>query len=237
MSNSTRTNHNNASNNNNEEDEEEDEVITTCREVFNEMTSSLTNKKFIRNFCRRRICMKNYVIETDLFPTEALRVYSSYNLGDDVSAQDKQKYFTNHRGGKQGDYRHNIQPKIRNVVNCLLLYPQSKRAIITIPNNSVACHTSDDDAKCMREIHFYLDEEEKANDDDEASLAKYNYALNATCFMRAQAAEIFPKNIHFVGSLMSRIVKELNDNNSNDKKYEVRELYYHATTLVSVREN
>jgi len=64
----------------------------------------------------------------------------------------------------------------------------------------------------MREIHFYLEEGK----------------LDATVLMRAQAAEIFPKNIHFVGSLMEAVTRPLG--------VQVGVLHYLATVLVSVRE-
>ena len=70
----------------------------------------------------------------------------------------------------------------------------------------------------MREIHFYLDDG----------------VLNATVWMRAQAAEIFPKNIHFVGSLMDTVARGVS---SEGKAVIVGELFYLATTLVSVRED
>eukprot|EP00586_Coscinodiscus_wailesii_P018558 CAMPEP_0172500518 /NCGR_PEP_ID=MMETSP1066-20121228/139542_1 /TAXON_ID=671091 /ORGANISM="Coscinodiscus wailesii, Strain CCMP2513" /LENGTH=53 /DNA_ID=CAMNT_0013274799 /DNA_START=32 /DNA_END=190 /DNA_ORIENTATION=+ len=46
-----------------------------------------------------------YTVETDLFPVEALQVYSAYNLDDQILEEDRSKYFSAHRGGSQGDYR------------------------------------------------------------------------------------------------------------------------------------
>lgn len=205
----------------------------SCRQVWEEMNDLLSKPNpqmndllskpnHVRNY-DRRINMANYTVETDLFPIEALRVYSNYNLGQVIQIEDKEKYFSAHRGGSQGDYREGIQDKIANVVDCLSHFPNSKRAVITIPNNSTPVHSSDDDAKCMREIHFYLDVDE----DGEA-------VLNATVWMRAQAAEIFPKNIHFVGSLMDTVANGLSN---QGKTVIVGELFYLATTLVSVRED
>lgn len=202
--------------------------LMTCKQVWEEMNDLLCNKKMIRNFSRRiQICPpfgtdqneNNYTIETELFPVEALKVYSAYNLEDPIEEEKRRKYFSAHRGGSQGDYRTGMKTKIENVVDCLSRYPTSKRAIITIPNTSSPSHTSDDDAKCMREIHFYLDGD----------------ILNATVLMRAQAAEIFPKNIHFIGSLMERIAACLQVKTGNSIK--VGELFYLATTLVSVRDD
>ena len=189
----------------------------SCRHVWNEMNELLSKQKLVRNY-NRRIDMANYTVETELFPIEALKVYSDYNLGKVINPQDKEKYFSAHRGGSQGDYREAIQVKIDNVVDCLRNFPSSKRAVITIPNDSTPSHSSDDDAKCMREIHFYLE----------------GGVLNATVWMRAQAAEIFPKNIHFVGSLMDAVAKGVSNGGHMVK---VGELFYLATTLVSVRED
>ena len=201
--------------------------ILSARQAWEEMNDLLSKEeKFVRNYSRR-IQMgraleteigEGYLVETDLFPMEALCVYSAYNLGDDIKEEDRAKYFSAHRGGSQGDYREGMKAKIANVVDCLSKFPNSKRAVITVPNTSLPCHTSDDDAKCMREIHFYLDGD----------------ILNTTCCMRAQAAEIFPKNIHFVGRLMDCVATGLTN---GDKNIHIGELFYLATTLVSVRED
>mmetsp|Transcript_3064 Transcript_3064/g.4629 ORF Transcript_3064/g.4629 Transcript_3064/m.4629 type:complete len:190 (+) Transcript_3064:65-634(+) len=176
---------------------EETEEAVSCRQVWNDMNVLLQNRKMIRNF-HRCIDMADdsFVVETDLFSVAALNVYSAYNLENSIDEKDRQTYFSAHRGGSQGDYREGMKAKITNVVDCLHRYPQSKRAVITVCNNPKPRHSSDEDAKCMREIHFYLDD---------------GNILNATVWMRAQAAEIFPKNIHFVGSLMKRVAEQLTE--------------------------
>jgi len=205
------------------------QVIMNCHQVWDEMNELLADKKLIRNYARRiqlgpcggggNKDDNNYTIKTELFPVEALKVYSAYNLGDTIEEEERQKYFSAHRGGSQGDYRNGMTSKIENVVDCLFKYPKSKRAVITITDTSTPSHFSDDDAKCMREIHFYLDDD----------------VMNATVLMRAQAAEIFPKNIHFIGSLMERIAENLRAKSGN--KVTIGELFYLATTLVSVRKD
>ena len=187
--------------------------LLTCTETWRKMTALTADGTLVRNFSQR-ISMTDYTVETDLFPREALQAYSAWNLGLAVSPEMKQKYFSAHRGGSQGDYREHMPEKIANVVDCLARFPGSKRAVITIPNNPLPSHISDDDAKCMRELHFYLD----------------GSRLSATVFFRAQAAEIFPKNIHFVGSLMDAICRALPGGNIARG-----ELFYLATTLVSDR--
>lgn len=203
------------------------EAISCCQ-VYEEMINLLNGKKFIRNYSRRIIIgnEEQYTVQTELFPIEALKVYSAWNLEDSIRDEDRTKYFSAHRGGSQGDYREGMRKKIANVVECLHQFPQSKRAVITIPNNPHHCHESDGDSKCMREIHFYLDEGQGT--------------LDATVWMRAQAAEIFPKNIHFISSLMERVANELNlTNGIEDKTKDIKsgELFYLATTLVSMRED
>lgn len=210
------------------------EETSTASQTYQEMNELLSTQKNIRNFTRQ-IDMSNssYVFETSLFPLEALKVYSAYNLEQPIEEKDRLKYFSAHRGGSQGDYRDGMQKKIENVVDCLTKFPKSKRALITIPNTSFPSHSSDEDAKCMREIHFYLEE-----GGDTTTMN-----LNATVWMRAQAAEIFPKNIHFIGSLMDDIAMKLNSSSNNagnvknSGKIIVGKLYYLATTLVSVRED
>ena len=68
-------------------------------------------------------------------------------------------------------------------------------------------------AKCMRELHFSLD----------------GNTLNASVFFRAQAASIFPKNIHFIGVLMDTIAHQL------DAQPNVGSLHYFTTVLVGDR--
>ena len=186
--------------------------IKSCRETWQLMTELTAKGNFVRNF-QQTIRMDDWAIETDLFPAEALEAYTSWNLEHPVSDKLKQRYFSEHRGGSQGDYRAGMAAKIANVIECLTQFPNSKRAVITVLNNPSAHHTCDADAKCMREIQFYLD----------------GTALNATVFFRAQAAEIFPKNIHFIGGLMAEVAKGLGNN------IHPGTLFYLSTILVSDR--
>lgn len=200
----------------------------SCQEAYEEMKDLLSNQKLIRNYHRLITIGANedqYTIITPLFPAMALNVYSAYNLEETIQDSDRQTYFSAHRGGSQGDYRQGMKDKIANVIDCLHKFPQSKRAVITVPNNPHHSHECDDDSKCMREIHFYLNESRDK--------------VDATVWMRAQAAEIFPKNVHFIGSLMDRVAKGLNECKENDDVKDVHpgELFYLATTLVSVRED
>lgn len=184
--------------------------MKTCYDAW-ELMSRLTTDGPIRNFTCE-IDMADFTIVTDMFPRDALIAYSAYNMGQELTEEQK-KFFNAARGGKQGDYREGIERKISNVVDCLRHFPKSKRALITICNNPFPSHKSDDDAKCMREIHFYIEDQK----------------LNASVFFRAQAAQIFPKNIHFIGSLMSHIALSLADDIS------VGSLHYHTSILVSDR--
>ncbi len=108
-----------------------------------------------------------------------------------------------------------MKTKIANVVDCLSRFPESKRAVITISNEPTPSHESDDAAKCMRVLQLYCDEQGN---------------LCGTVFFRVQAALIFSKNIHFIGSLMDEVASQL------PGKPSLGTLFYLATILVSDRE-
>lgn len=184
--------------------------LLSCREAYQRMCQLTEGQKVVRNL-HLDIELDPWLVETELFPQEALEVYSAWNLELEIPAPLREKYFSAHRGGSQGDYRDGMRGKIDNIVDCLTHYPQSKRATITIPNESSPSHTDDAAAKCMREIHFYLEGD----------------AVGATVLFRAQAAEIFPKNIHFIGEMVAEVANRL------DKA--PGRLHYLATTLVADR--
>lgn len=182
----------------------------SCREVWKHM-SEMTAQGSHRNYTAL-ITMSDYVVETPLFPRDVLEAYSAWNLGLPVS--DTQRgLFSSERGGGQGDYREGMREKIDNVVDCLTRFPASKRAVIVISNDVRASHTSDEEAKCMRELHLYVE----------------RGRLCGTVLFRAQAALIFPKNIHFIGALMAEVASRLPGNPQPG------ELFYLATILVSDR--
>lgn len=185
--------------------------VISCRTAWQTMTEAAAQAS-VRNYSQC-LDMSDYCVETELFPKEVLEAYSAWNLGQEISS-DQQKFFSSLRGGGQGDYRDNMPEKIANVVHCLREFPESKRAVITICNEPLAEHSDDQNAKCMREIHFYYDGQKR---------------LAATVLFRAQAAIIFPKNIHFIGSLMSTIASQL------PGQPLLGELYYLTTLLVSDR--
>ena len=143
------------------------------------------------------------------FAADALEFYSKYNLLQlDLagSARDQAlhaQFYTPARGGGQGDYRDGITEKVANVVACLRAFPASKRAVLPIPHTRAgsvtANHTDTDEAKCLRELHFHLDSDSAGRPP----------RLCCTGMMRAQAASIFPKNIHFIGSVMHLVAKQL----------------------------
>lgn len=191
-------------------------TVRSCREAWAHMTE-ISMETPVRNFTQI-LDMSSYVVETDLFPIKVLNAYSAWNLEQALTAGERE-YFNEERGGGQGDYREGMANKIANVVSCLNEFPDSKRAVITIPNEPFASHADDDNAKCMREIHFHL---EGTGHGDSA-------VLNASVLFRAQAASIFPKNIHFIGSLMDTIAAQL------DAQPLVGTLHYLATILVNDR--
>lgn len=184
--------------------------MRTCREAWEHMTDISVDAD-VRNF-NQVLDMSDYTVETDLFPLDVLDAYSAWNLGSELT-DGQREHFNEERGGGQGDYREGMPDKIANVVDCLNRFPESKRAVITISNYPDANHESDEMAKCMRELHFHLDDG----------------TLNASVFFRAQAASIFPKNIHFIGTLMDEIASGL------DARPPVGSLHYFTSILVGDR--
>jgi thymidylate synthase len=184
--------------------------IISCQEAYQLMCELTQKQKVVRNL-HLDIRLDPWLVETDLFPQEALEVYSAWNLEHDIPADMREKYFSAHRGGSQGDYRDGMRAKIDNIVDCLKQFPQSKRATITIPNEASPLHSDDAAAKCMREVHFYLEGNE----------------VSATVLFRAQAAEIFPKNVHFIGEMVAEVANRLDAPPGR--------LHYLATTLVADR--
>jgi hypothetical protein len=160
--------------------------------------------------------MREFEFETELFPREALEAYSAANMGWHVRPE-WDRWFSAMRGGSQGDYRHGMAAKIANVVDCLVRFPRSKRAVVDVPNQPLVHHADTDEAKCLREIHFYAD----------TDLASGEDVLSMTALFRAQAAEIFPKNCHFLGTMLREVASRTG--------FGVGGMYYHATRLVRSR--
>lgn len=184
---------------------------TSCRNAWQHMTE-VSAAGTARNFVQL-LDMSDFLVETDLFPEEILIAYSAYNMGKNLSA-DQKRFMNENRGGAQGDYREGMAGKIDNVVDCLTKFPASKRALITVCNEPMPDHSSDSDAKCVREIQFYLDDDGR---------------LSASVFLRAQAAFLFPKNIHMIGSIMTEISQRL------PHKPPLGTLFYLAGILVADR--
>jgi thymidylate synthase len=183
----------------------------SCREAWQRMTD-LAAQGQQRNYVQL-LDMSDFTVETELFPVAALEAYSAYNM--EHSLDDAQRaWLSESRGGAQGDYRAGMAAKIDNVVDCLTRFPSSKRAVIAISNDPMASHESDAHAKCVRELHLYLDDEGR---------------LAGTVFLRAQAALLFPKNIHMIGSIMSDIASRL------PTRPALGTLFYVTTTLVADR--
>jgi hypothetical protein len=182
-----------------------------CRSAWRHMTEICAEQP-VRNFTQL-LDMSDYLVETELFPEPVLAAYSAHNTGLAVS-EEQARHMNALRGGAQGDYREGMRRKIDNVVDCLTKFPASKRAVIAICNQPMADHGSDGDAKCVRELHLYLDDDGR---------------LGGTVLLRAQAASLFPKNIHMIGSIMSEVAGRL------PQKPALGKLFYLATILVSDR--
>ncbi len=165
--------------------------LLDCRDAWHQMVEAASHGS-VRNYTQL-LDLTDYVVETDLFPRDVLEAYSALNKGQSIS--NAQRALINpERGGPQGDYSEGMPEKIANVIDCLTRFPQSKRASITICNHAVVSHESDADAKCVRDIQLYLDEDGR---------------LSGTVYLRAQAASLFPKNLHMVGSIMHDVADAL----------------------------
>ena len=162
-------------------------LFETAAAMHNTMEVATAGGRTVRNFCgtiSAPVTPATCIIETPLFPVAALELYSALNLGE-VDVADAGEYtaavarwYSPERGGPQGDYAAGMPAKVANVIDALAQFPKSKRAVLTVPTRN-ASHKVDEDAKCLRELHFYVEDDG---------------AVHATGFMRAQAASIFPKN-------------------------------------------
>ena len=184
---------------------------TGCRDAWQHMCEACADQP-VRNFVQL-LDMSDFLVETELFPEEALLAYSALNMEKSLT-QDQQRHINEHRGGAQGNYREKMARKIDNVVDCLTHFPASKRGVITVCNEPMPHHSNDEDAKCVRELQLYLDDDAR---------------LSGTVFLRAQAASLFPKNIHMIGSIMTEVAERL------PQKPALGTLFYLATILVADR--
>ncbi len=166
---------------------------------------------------------ENAVIETELFDRQSLKYYAKKNCGMEVSEEEKKLFETEYRGGSQGDYSDEMIEKINNIVECLVKFPTSKRAIIMM-NNQWWNHENTDEAKCCRELHFRLTPSKQED---------YEWKLNCTGFFRAQAVDIMPKNFFFVFNIMDAIRKMIAD--ASRYKIEMGSYTHFVTILVPTR--
>ena len=159
---------------------------------------------------------ENAIIETDLFDIDSLRYYSKKNCGLEVTDKEKELFETEYRGGSQGDYSSEMAQKINNVVDSLVKFPNTKRAVVMM-NNQWWLHDDTDEAKCLREIHFRLEEGDN------------NFKLCSTGFFRAQAVDIMPKNFYFVYTIMNEVLEKV----KKEVQFEVKiGSYTHFVTIL-----
>ena len=165
---------------------------------------------------------ENATILTDLFDLDTLDYYARKNCGFPVTKDEVKKYETEYRGGLQGDYSSDMDSKIENIVESLINFPASKRAVVMM-NNKWWSHNDTDEAKCCRELHFYL------------SKSKYDNTmlLNCTGIFRAQAVDIMPKNFFFVYKILEVINEKLNI--QTNQKYMIGSYTHFVTILVPTR--
>ena len=166
---------------------------------------------------------ENALFETELFDEKSLKYYAKKNCGMEVSEEEKKLFETEYRGGSQGDYSIEMNEKIDNVVDSLVNFPSSKRAVIMM-NNKWWFHDDTDEAKCCRELHFRLNPSELDN---------CEWKLSCTGFFRAQAVDIMPKNFYFVYNIMEVIRQEIS--NAVGSSIETGSYTHFVTILVPTR--
>ena len=88
----------------------------SCRQAYELMCQLTSEQRAVRNL-HLDIELDPWLVETELFPYEALTAYSAWNLELEIPADIREKYFSAHRGGSQGDYREGMGAKIANVVD------------------------------------------------------------------------------------------------------------------------
>ena len=165
---------------------------------------------------------ENATILSDLFDLETLDYYARKNCGFPVTKDEVEKYETEYRGGLQGDYSSDMDSKIKNIVDSLINYTASKRAVVMM-NNKWWTHDDTDEAKCCRELHFYLSTSKDGN----------SMLLNCTGIFRAQAVDIMPKNFFFVYKILEVINEKLNS--QAKQKYLIGSYTHFVTILVPTR--
>ncbi len=165
---------------------------------------------------------ENATILSDLFDLETLDYYARKNCGFPVTKDEVEKYETEYRGGLQGDYSSDMDSKIKNIVDSLINFPESKRAVVMM-NNKWWTHDDTDEAKCCRELHFYLSTSKDGN----------SMLLNCTGIFRAQAVDIMPKNFFFVYKILEVINEKLNS--QENQKYIIGSYTHFVTILVPTR--
>jgi len=154
------------------------------------------------------------VVENEMFSRNVLESYTDMNLGKTMFYRDGTHSLD--RGGDLGYYADGMKEKIETLLKSLRDRPFSKRSLLTIPpfhKGSVNQRPErDDDAKCLRELHFYV------NGDRE---------LMCTGIMRAQVSMLFPKNVHMIGTLLNDLAESLG--------YKVGAYTHFITTLTDSR--
>ena len=193
-------------------------IYKNAKEMF-EHSNTLSP---VNDFVGKINCFEeeNAIIETELFDIDSLRYYAKKNCGLEVTTEEKELFETEYRGGSQGDYSSEMTQKINNVVDSLVKFPNTKRAVVMM-NNKWWSHDDTDEAKCLREIHFRL---EKVDN---------NFKLCSSGFFRAQAVDIMPKNFYFVYTIMNEVKNKLNK--ENDHTVKMGSYTHFVTILVPTR--
>jgi hypothetical protein len=204
----------------------------SAKDALKSLGSDLMMPAHCVSFTIPQVFEKSMMVETELFDQDSLKIYARFNSGERLSPEDSAAFSflrSDKKGGAQGDYSMGMKDKINNIVECLVEHPESKRAVIMI-NNGRWLHYNTEDAKCLREMHFYLKPVFV-----EDIPGRWGSSLHCVAFYRAQALEIMPKNLYFAYHIMNKIRKDISKHTGENVKLGSYSQF--TTTLVPSRED
>ena len=114
-------------------------IYKNAKDMFDHSTSISPTNDFVGKI--NIFNEENAIIQTELFDIDSLRYYAKKNCGLEVSAKEKELYETEYGGGSQGHYSYEMIQKIEKVVDSLVNFHDSKRAVVMM-NNKCCSHSS-----------------------------------------------------------------------------------------------
>jgi len=203
-------------------------VVVDSGRSFYESNRAMGAERHCVYFTISGVTEEKMTVETPLFDKPTMLAYAKKNTGEHLTDEEA-GLLTEYRGGSQGDYSMGMEFKLSNVVDCLTRHPESKRAVIMI-NNRRWFHYDTDEAKCLRELHFYLTPTFL-----EDAPGRIGYLLNCVALFRAQAVDILPKNLYFAYYVMNKVKERLKEN--LEPNIELGDYSQFVTNLVATRED